>query len=454
MHFQALTSRLRQRLANHQDQRLLTNIGWLTVGMVTNRVLRLLITIVVARSLSQADYGLIALIFTTHEMIGLFLQRCTNIKLIQTPKQELSALCETTSSMNWLLGGGLFLIQCVTGWVLSQAYQAPDLFLPLCALALTYLQLPISMVQAALNVREGKLQLVAKIEVAQTLADTIAVLALIYAGAGLWALVIPRVITPLIWVGGHRKACEWRSHISWSFQGWRSILSYGSNLLLIDGLQLLRQNADYLLIGYFLGVEALGLYFFAFNAGLGIATSFSMAISNALLPHLCESADEPETLKMRYRRGLTLTLLLIGSLMLLQTSLAPFYVPVVFGEEWVERGSVELIVILCLVALPKSLIDVSSQYLRAENLPTTDLGLQAAFTTLLLAGFCSAIIFGLQTVAVTTVVCYYFFAAIAIRQCLRVCRQTVPNGNQQISLEPSPSSFNNPQARVPAQTGV
>ena len=420
--------------------------------MGTNRVLRLLITIVVARSLSQADYGLIALIFTTHEMIGLFLQRCTNIKLIQAPKQELSALCETTTSMNWFLGGGLSLIQCATGWALSQAYQAPDLFLPLCALAITYLQLPISMVQAALNVREGKLQLVAKIEVVQTLLDTIAVLALIYAGAGLWALVIPRLITPLIWVVGHRKACQWRSRISWSFQGWRSILSYGSNLLLIDGLQLLRQNADYLLIGYFLGVEALGLYFFAFNAGLGIATSFSMAISNALLPHLCESADEPETLKMRYRRGLTLTFLLIGSLMLLQTSLAPFYVPIVFGDDWVERGSVELIVILCLVALPKSLIDVSSQYLRAENLPTTDLGLQAAFTALLLAGFSSAISFGLQAVAVATVVCYYFFSVIAIARCLRFSRKVASNGL--IRLETPCSSFNNAQTRVPAQTGA
>ncbi len=440
MHFNALTSRLRQRLAKHQDHRLLTNIGWLTVGMVTNRVLRLLITIVVARTLSQADYGLIALIFTTHEMIGLFLQRCTNIKLIQAPKQELNALCETTASMNWLLGGGLFLIQCLTGWVLSQAYQAPDLFLPMCALAITYLQLPISMVQAALNVREGKLQVVAKIEVVQTLLDTIAVLALIYAGAGLWALVIPRLITPLIWVMGHRTACQWRSNSSWSFLGWRSILSYGSNLLLIDGLQLLRQNADYLLIGYFLGVEALGLYFFAFNAGLGIATSFSMAISNALLPHLCESADEPDTLKMRYRRGLTLTLLLIGSLMLLQTSLAPFYVPIVFGDDWVERGSVELIVILCLVALPKSLIDVSSQYLRAENRPDTDLQLQTMLTVSLLTGFGVAVTVGLKAVAVATVVCYYLFAAIVINRCLRLPRKEASASSPYTGLETSLSS--------------
>lgn len=441
MQFNTLFIRFKHRFANHQDRGLLANIGWLTIGMMTNRVLRLLITIVVARTLSQADYGLIALIFTAHEMIGLFLQRCTNVKLIQAPRAALDPLCDATYSLNWLLGSSLFLIQCATGWLLSQAYQAPELFLPLCALALTYLQLPFAMVQAALNFRDGKLRLVAKIDVGQTLVDTGGVLALIAAGAGIWALVIPKILTPLIWILGHRNACPWRSETGWSTRGWSAIMSYSGNLLLIDGMQVLRQNADYLLIGYFLGVEALGLYFFAFNAGLGIATSFSMAISNALLPHLCESADQRHVLRARYQRGLKLTLLLIGGLMVLQTSLANIYVPVVFGQDWVDRGSVELIVLLCLVALPKSLIDVSSQYLRAENVPATDLKLQTAFSVMLMLAFGLAVMFGLKAVAIATVVSYYFFAGLMISYCLRLS-------------DDKTSPFLHQRAQLPAQTGA
>ena len=199
MQFNTLFIRFKHRFANHQDRGLLANIGWLTIGMMTNRVLRLLITIVVARTLSQADYGLIALIFTAHEMIGLFLQRCTNVKLIQAPRAALDPLCDATYSLNWLLGSRLFLIQCATGWLLSQAYQAPELFLPLCALALTYLQLPFAMVQAALNFRDGKLRLVAKIDVGQTLVDTAGVLAMIAAGAGVGGLGKPKTITTVNW---------------------------------------------------------------------------------------------------------------------------------------------------------------------------------------------------------------------------------------------------------------
>ncbi len=454
MRFNTVATRFKQRLTENPDRRLLANIGWLTVGMMTNRVLRLLITIVVARTLSQADYGLIALIFTAHEMIGLFLQRCTSVKLIQAAENELPHLCEATSSLNWVLGASLFLIQCATGWLLSQAYQAPELFLPLCALGLTYLQLPTAMVQAALNFRAGKLRLMAKIDVGQTLVDTLGILALIVAGAGIWALVIPKIFTPLIWIIGNRRVCGWRPPAGWSFNGWRTIVSYSSSLLLIDAMQVLRQNADYLLIGYFLGVEALGLYFFAFNAGLGIATSFSTAISSALLPHLCESAEQQDILRARYRRGLKLTVILVGGLMLVQTSLAPFYVPVVFGQDWVERGSAELIVLLCLVALPKSLIDASSQYLRAEDRPDTDLQLQTVLTVLLLAGFGVAVTLGLKAVAVATVVCYYLFAAIVISRCLRLSRKATSVSSPHTKPETSLSSSNRTRPQLPAQANA
>lgn len=72
-----------------------------------------------------------------------------------------------------------------------------------------------------------------------------------------------------------------------------------------------------------MGAEALGIYFMAFNAGLGLATSFTQAFSVVLFPRLCAAEDKHGAL----RHGLGLSLLILTPLVLLQAALAPVYVP-------------------------------------------------------------------------------------------------------------------------------
>ena len=52
----------------------------------------------------------------------------------------------------------------------------------------------------------------------------------------------------------------------------------------VEVVKALRLQADKLVVGALLGAEALGVYFFAFNAGLGLANSFAAAFSIVLLP--------------------------------------------------------------------------------------------------------------------------------------------------------------------------
>ncbi|MBU2955898.1 oligosaccharide flippase family protein [Marinobacter sp. F3R08] len=395
------------------------NVGWLTLSMLATRILRLGITVVVARTFTPLDYGQIALIFTAHEIIGLFIQRCTQVKLIQAPTRDLPSLCRTTYPLNWVLSLSLLAAQFLTGFLVATFYATPELWLPISLLGLSHLLLPAGMVQAALNVRAGKLQLVAKIEVAQTVAEATGVLLLIAAGMGIWSLVIPKIIAPLLWVLGHRAQNTWRFDRSIEGSSWREILRYSSNLLLVDGLHVVRQNLDYLLIGYFLGLEALGLYFFAFNAGLGIASTFANAINSALLPHLCNAdGDNSDAQRnQRYRAGILMIAIVVGGLVCLQSVAAPFYVPLIFGTSWAAAGSIPLIVLLCLTALPKTLFEASSQYLRALDRPAEDLKCHAWLTLTLVASVSASVPFGLWAVAFATFVTYGVGAIVMMHYC-------------------------------------
>ncbi len=402
-----------------KTNRFVQNVGWLTLSMLATRVLRLAITVVVARTFTPLEYGQIALIFTAHEIIGLFMQRCTQVKLIQAPGQQLGALCRTTYTLNWLLGAGLLVAQCLTGFAVATFYDAPELWLPISLLGVSHLLLPTAMVQAALNVRAGKLQLVAKIEVAQTVAEAAGTLLLIAAGMGIWSLVIPKILAPLLWIYGHRAQNSWRFDKTVAGTSWPAILRYSGNLLMVDGLHVVRQNLDYLLIGYFLGIEALGLYFFAFNAGLGIATTFANAINSALLPHLCNADGDSSDAgrNHRYRAGILMITIVVGSLVFVQAAAAPFYVPLIFGESWADAGSVPLIVLLCLTALPKTLFEAGSQYLRALDRPTADLKCHVWLTLMLVTAVTASVPFGLWAVALATLITYSIGAIAMLLYC-------------------------------------
>ena len=79
---------------------------------------------------------------------------------------------------------------------------------------------------------------------------------------------------------------------------------YGWAVLGVELVKVLRLQADKLVVGAMMGAETLGIYFMAFNAGLGLATSFTQAFSVVLFPHLCAAEDKHGAL----RHGLGLSL--------------------------------------------------------------------------------------------------------------------------------------------------
>jgi PST family polysaccharide transporter len=91
------------------------------------------------------------------------------------------------------------------------------------------------------------------------------------------------------------------------------------------------------------------MYYFAFNAGLGISLNVINLFSSALLPYLCEARGDLSGLKRRYFSSIKKTSLVVVPLILLQSSLAPFYVPIIFGQKWVE--AIPILMIICLSAL-------------------------------------------------------------------------------------------------------
>jgi teichuronic acid exporter len=115
---------LRNRLPR---DRFVRNVGWMGLSELGIRASRLIATIILARLLSPEDYGLAAIVLTTHEFIRVFTRNGIGDKLVQADADDVDDLCVTAYWLNWLLGGGLFLIQTGGSFAVAAFFGNPKL---------------------------------------------------------------------------------------------------------------------------------------------------------------------------------------------------------------------------------------------------------------------------------------------------------------------------------------
>ncbi len=382
------------------DNLFLRNLGWLGASEVFVRVTRLVTAVVLARVLGPSAFGVAALVLTINELIMVFSRNGIGAKIVQCDESELTRVCNTAYRLNWVFCSIMFLVQCLVAYPLAYWYDTPELVPMLQVLALTYLLMPFGMVQAALIQRQQRLKSAAFINGSQVAVDNILTAVLAVLGLGAWAIVLPKFLTSPIWVFGYRIAHPWQPNGSIrQLDLWRDVLKFGRYYLSIELLKSARLNLDNMLIGRLLGMEALGVYYFARNAGLGFSLTLINAVNSALYPNLCELRNNAAQLKARFARNLKQIALIVVPLLTAQASLAYLYVPIVFGEQW--RNAVPLLAILCLSAIPRAFAESASSLMLATGRIRIDLIWQFVFTALLIAALSLAAQVSLMAVAVT-----------------------------------------------------
>jgi PST family polysaccharide transporter len=383
----------------------LHNLGWLGASELFVRITRLITAIVLARVMDPLLFGLAALVLTVNELIRVFNRNGIGAKIVQCTNSELQAITNTAYRLNFIFCISLFLIQCAVAYPLAKFYAVPELVPMLQVLSLTYLLMPFGMVQASLIQREQRLKTAALIDGGQVGIDNLITTLLALCGLGAWAIVLPKFLTSPIWVFGYRKAYQWKpTGPALSFQLWRDVLKFGRYYLSIELLKTARLNLDNMIIARLLGMEALGLYYFARNAGLGFSLTLINAINSALYPNLCAVKDNVVELKLRFTQNLKRIAMIAIPLISLQAGLAFVYVPIVFGDQW--ANAIPVLTLLCLSALPRPLAESASALTLATDRINIDFKWNILFTTIFIISVSSAASISLIAVAVSILLIY------------------------------------------------
>jgi len=403
--FNSLTQLVKDKLSSQ----FVRNLGWLSIAEMVIRVSRLVTTIMLARFLSPYDYGLAAVVLSTNEFVQVFTRSGIGAKLIQVDEDRLESLATAAYWLNWLICGSLFIIQCLVSLPIAWLYHDSKIVLPICTIALVYCIIPIAYVQETLIHRENRMKTAAIVSSVQVSVDNVLTAILALSGLGMWAIVLPKVLVAPIWAIMICRFHPWRPG-KFSTKHWRELFRFGRSVLGVELLKTLRNNLDYLLVGALIGVKELGIYYFAFNAGLGISLSFINAINLSLYPHLCAARLNWEQFKQRYFSSFNTITFIIVPIVLLQSSLAPFYVPIVFGQKWVV--AIPVLVLICLSAISRPFADSASNLLLAIDKPDLDFAASSVFTVIFALSLLIGANWGVIGIAASVLVSHIVFQSL------------------------------------------
>lgn len=375
-------------------------------AQVVIRLSRLAATIALARLLMPEDLGRAAVVLTVYELVALMTRNGIAAKVVQAAPDRVAAVAETAQALTWIVCTGLMVLQIALAVPVAAAFGDESLALPIAAMAPIYLASPLSNIQSAFLQREGRVRRIALAGAVQVVVDNVLTTILALTGLGLWAIVLPKLLVAPIWVGFLRWGHAWRPErpfgLGRGFAGAADILRFGRSVLGVELMTTLQANVDNLLVGWFLGAEALGIYYFAFNAGLGISLGLVNAFGIAVFPHLCAAHGDGGELRRRFRSTLRTLAFLVVPLVLAQVLLAPIYVPLVFGDRW--EPAIPVLMVICLSALPRPFASATSQLLKAVGRPGIELRWQTALTVVLVLALLAATQIGIFAVAVAVLV--------------------------------------------------
>ncbi len=377
------------------SDRVVRNLGWYGIAEVGVRLSRLFATVVLARILLPDDFGLVAIVLTSFELVRVLANNGVGLSIVRASDTDLARTCATAFRISMLVAAVMIGVQITVGGMTAWWMGRADLAAMSVVLAASYVFLPFTEVNYCRLLRTQDLKTIAGITAAQVLLDNMLTIGLAVAGWHIWAVIMPKLLTAPVYALLLRRAEPWRPDHSISMLPLRPILAFAGPVLVTELMTAVRFNLDKILVAVILGVNALGIYAFAFNAGLGLSMTFTAAMSASLFPHFAELAHDRHRLAAGFEQALRSSVALVVVMIAAQAVAALVYVPVIFGPRWAFAAPI--VAMLCASAVARPLYDASAQILRARGETRVELAASAAFTMMLLTAFAIALPYGIET---------------------------------------------------------
>jgi PST family polysaccharide transporter len=345
-------------------QQAVSGFKWSISAQLGQQVMHFVTLAVLTRLLSPSDYGLVGMATVIINFTLLFKDLGTAAAIVQR-KDLPETLLSSIFWVNLLFGGVVMLALFLVAPAVGNAYQQPALPPIFQALSFSFIIASLGITQNALLQRSLAFRAMALTQIGAYAAGAVAGITAALLGAGAWSIVAQNLTTAavtsvLLWL-----ASPWRPRF---LLDWRAVLSvsdYSLNLTAFYAISYFTWNADYLLIGLFLGSEPLGYYTLAYRLMLYPMQHVSNVLVRVAFPLYAQMQDDNERLGSAYLKSISAIGLVTFPMVMGLAAIAEPLILTVSGEKW--RAVVAVLVILSPVGLIQTILTTVEPIYQAKS---------------------------------------------------------------------------------------
>ena len=337
---------------------------WNMVDRIGSQLMSTIIGITLARLLGAAEYGLTGALAIFIALSQALTDSGFSAALVR--KQTITEKdYNTVFYYNLFVAVVLYISGYFAAPAIAQFFGEPILTPVARVLFTVFIFNALCLIQNAKMVKEINFRKVATINVCAIVISGVIALIMATQGYGVWALVTQITIQSFIkmlmqWVWG-----GWKPRAIFSWQSFREMFAFSSNILLANILNVLFLNIYSAIIGRLYSSRELGYYSQANKwSDMGVTTLYGI-IQNSTYTLFSAIQSNPERLLRSYRKSMKLTAFITFPALLALALTARPFILILLGDKW--EASIPMFSLLLIAGIFTVLTTLNGNFIRIEG---------------------------------------------------------------------------------------
>ncbi|HAM97249.1 MAG TPA: hypothetical protein DCQ26_01455 [Marinilabiliales bacterium] len=381
----------------------ISSVKWNTIGQLGYQGFSIFVSILLARLLSPAEFGLVAMLFIFSEIANAFVNSGLSAALIQR-KSISSADCSTIFYFNI---GVSFLFYCILfllAPVIARFYNEPQLVLLIKYYNLAFLIHSFSLIQATLLIKELNYKAQNIIQLIGVFFSGIVAIALAYLGFGVYSLIGQSLTFALTTGILYWLYSNWKPSLVFNKASFLEMYGFGIKVFFVVLLDKVFNAVDNLIIGKIFNANQLGIYNRAKTTKDIPINNITNILTSITYPVFSKIETIAELRKIHNQYLSLISYITMPIMVGLAITAKPF-ISVVFSDKWLP--SVPYLQLFCLFAFIIPLNSIMVNTILSRGKSSKFLKLEVYKKLILLLSMSIGIIWGIKTFLCGLCIGYY-----------------------------------------------
>lgn len=310
-------------------------VAWLASANILVKAFAFVAGIFTARFLMPDDFGIISMAATVTGFVEYLSNMGVEAFLISRKDIDTKKI-NTVYLLNIILGIIFALITIAIAFPAAAFYKTPEVKTVLFVAGFTFIVAAFCSIPRVVLLKDMQQSLIAKIQISNGFSRSVLIILFSVLGFKYLSYAVPMLISFIISTALYIYFSKWKYSLEFDFSILKELLNYSKKYIPKSILTYFIMNADYVIVGYLLGKEILGYYYFGFEKAVLILMILSNIGINAYMPLFSKNQSDKEALLNSFFSVAKKQAFILYPMFFLQIILAKELITFLYGSKWLD----------------------------------------------------------------------------------------------------------------------